>query len=222
MAPFGTVWTYPNNPRVNRALILADINGLEIDLPPFTMRETNRTPEFLAKFALGKVPAFEGADGFRLTESIAIATYIAQAGPKAAQLLGEDAKTQALITQWTSYSEGELFTNSFMPLAMVVFKYYPLNEQAFDFHVDALLRNAKYLETVLQGGKKHLVGNKLTMADVMVTSFLYYAFKYFLDPETRKELPNLTAYMQAFASVPEHKKYYGELELCETRLSKNN
>ncbi|KAI0815969.1 glutathione S-transferase [Xylaria sp. FL0064] len=217
MAPFGTIWTYANNPRVNRALIVADINGLEIDIPAFTMRETNRTPEFLAKFPLGKVPAFESADGFCLTESIAIASYIAQAGPKAGQLLDE--KTRALITQWSTYAEGELFTNCFMPLAMVVFKYYPVNEQAFDFHVNALLRNAKYLETVLQGGKKHLVGDKLTMADLMVTSVLYSAFQYFLDVETRKELPNLTAYIQAFAAVPEYKKYYGELQLCETRLT---
>ncbi|KAI1351397.1 glutathione S-transferase [Xylaria sp. FL0043] len=219
MAPFGTIWTYTNNPRVHRALIVADMNGLEIDIPAFTMRETNQTPEFLAKFPLGKVPAFEGADGFRLTESIAIASYIAQAGPKAGQLLGEDAKTRALITQWSTYAEGELFTNSFTPLAMAVFKYYPMNEGAFDFHVNALLRNAKYLETVLQGGKKHLVGDKLTMADLMVTSFLYSAFQYFLDAETRKELPNLTAYIQAFAAVPEYKKYYGELQLCETRFT---
>jgi elongation factor 1-gamma len=71
-----------------QALIVADMSGLEIELPTFTMRETNRTPEFLSKFALGKVPAFEGADGFCITESIAIATYIAKSGPKADQLLG--------------------------------------------------------------------------------------------------------------------------------------
>lgn len=64
------------------------MNGLEIDIPPFVMRETNRTPDFLSKFPLGKVPAFEGADGFCLTESVAIATYLAKSGPKADQLLG--------------------------------------------------------------------------------------------------------------------------------------
>lgn len=65
------------------------MNGLEIKFPPFTMRETNKSPEFVTKFPLGKVPAFEGADGFCLTESIAIANYIAQSGPKAGQLLGK-------------------------------------------------------------------------------------------------------------------------------------
>ena len=39
--------------------------------------ETNKKPEFLNKFPLGKVPAFEGSDGVLLTESNAIAYYVA-------------------------------------------------------------------------------------------------------------------------------------------------
>ncbi|KAF2971061.1 hypothetical protein GQX73_g2503 [Xylaria multiplex] len=219
MAPFGKIYTYPNNVRVHRALIIADINGLEIEVPQFTMRETNKTPEFLAKFPLGKVPAFESADGVHLTESIAIATYIAKSGPKADQLLGADAKTQALITQWASFTESELFQNGFIPIAMAAMKVYTLDERRFNDCVAGLERDLKYLEVVLQGGKKYLVGDQLTMADLMVTSMLYPAFKYLVDAELRKGLPNLVAYVKAFAAVPEHKKYYGELELCETRLT---
>ncbi|KAH8159555.1 hypothetical protein CIB48_g8690 [Xylaria polymorpha] len=222
MAPFGTIYTYPNNPRVNRALIIADLNGLEIEIPPFTMRQTNTTPEFLSKFALGKVPAFEGADGFCLTESIAIASYIAKSGPKERQLLGADAKTQALITQWATFAECELFNNAFVPIAMTVLKVYTLDEKRFNDHVVALKRDAKYLEGALQGGKKYLVGDQLTMADFMVTSLLYYSFKYLIDAEWRKELPNLVAYIKNFADAPEHKKYYGELELCEKSITVND
>ncbi|TGJ84164.1 hypothetical protein E0Z10_g4614 [Xylaria hypoxylon] len=220
MAPFGKIYSYPNNLRVHRALIIADLNGLEIEVPTsFATGQTNKAPEFLAKFPLGKVPAFESADGFYLTESVAIATYIAKSGPKAGQLLGTDAKTQALITQWAFFAEGELFQNGFIPIAMTALKIYPLDEQRFKTHVVGLERDLKYLEVALQGGKKHLVGDKLTLADLTVTSVLYYAFKYLVDAELRKDLPNLVAYIQAFADVPEHKKYYGELELCETRLS---
>ncbi|KAI0458686.1 glutathione S-transferase [Xylaria acuta] len=219
MAPFGKIYTYPNNLRVNRALIMADMNGLEIEIPSYTMRQTNTTPEFLSKFALGKVPAFEGADGFCLTESIAIATYIAKSGPKEGQLLGTDAKTQALITQWASFTEGELFNNAFVPIAMTVLKIYTLDEKRFNDHIAAFKRDIKYLEVALQGGKKYLVGDRLTMADFMVTSLLYYAFKYLIDAELRKELPNVLAYTKNFAAAPEHKKYYGELELCEKSIT---
>ncbi|KAI1755185.1 glutathione S-transferase [Xylaria castorea] len=219
MAPFGKIYSYPANPRVHRALIVADMNGLEIEIPPFTMRQTNTTPEFLSKFALGKVPTFEGADGFCLSESVAIATYIAKSGPKAGQLLGTDAKTQALITQWACFAEGELFNNAFIPIAMTVMKVYTMDEKRFNDHVAGLKRDVKYLEAVLQGGKKYLVGDQLTMADLMVTGLLYYGFKHLIDAELRKELPNLVAYIKNFADAPEHKKYYGELELCENSIT---
>ena len=39
--------------------------------------ESNKKPDFLKKFPLGKVPAFEGSDGLLLTESNAIAYYVA-------------------------------------------------------------------------------------------------------------------------------------------------
>jgi elongation factor 1-gamma len=39
------------------------------------MGVTNKSPEFLAKFPFGKIPAFESADGFRLFEGDAIARY---------------------------------------------------------------------------------------------------------------------------------------------------
>ena len=43
----------------------------------FVFGETNKKPDFLKKFPLGKVPAFEGSDGVLLTESNAIAYYVA-------------------------------------------------------------------------------------------------------------------------------------------------
>ncbi|KAI1369616.1 glutathione S-transferase [Xylaria arbuscula] len=220
MAPFGKIYSYPTNPRVTRVMVMAEMNGLEIEIPPFTMRETNATPEFLAKFPLGKVPAFEGADGFLLTESLAIAYYVAQAGPKADQLLGKDAKTQALIRKWASFAEGEIFTNAFMPIAMAVMKFYPMNEGAFDMHIKNLEKDIKALEVALEGGKKYLVGDQVTMADFSVASWLYHLFKHFGDAEMRKANPNLTAYFEAFAAVPEHKKYFGEPEFAEARLTR--
>ncbi|KAI8629052.1 glutathione S-transferase [Xylariaceae sp. FL1651] len=218
MAPFGKIYSYPNNYRVNRVLLVAAMNGLEIELPPFTMRETNKTPEFLAKFPLGKVPAFEGADGFCLTESPAIAAYVAQAGPKAGQLLGTDPKTQALIQQWSAFSEGEMFSCIFPPIAMGVMNYMPMDEKRFNSSMADVERVFKRLEVALEGGKKYLVGDSLTLADIMVTGPFFLAFKHLIDAEMRKQLPNVVAYAQAFANVPEHKKLYGELEMCETRV----
>lgn len=55
---------------------VAALAGLTYDSPTgYTHFETNKTPEFLAKFPHGKIPAFEGKDGFKLFETTAIARY---------------------------------------------------------------------------------------------------------------------------------------------------
>ena len=57
-------------------LAVAAFAGFKLDLPAsYVHFEDNKKPEFLAKFPHGKIPAFEGADGFKLTETPAIARY---------------------------------------------------------------------------------------------------------------------------------------------------
>lgn len=70
-----SITTYPNNPRVAKAVIAGKYNGLEVVENKFEMGVTNKSKEFLAKFPLGKVPAMETADGFTLFESGAMAYY---------------------------------------------------------------------------------------------------------------------------------------------------
>ena len=54
---------------------VAAFAGLEITVPAFELLVDNKKPDYLSKFPHGKVPAFEGADGFKLAEGAAIARY---------------------------------------------------------------------------------------------------------------------------------------------------
>merc|ERR1712234_33513 len=74
----GTLYTYPDNFRAQKALVAAKYSGADLKIAEdFVFGESNKAPEFLKKFPLGKVPAFEGSDGTLLTESNAIAYYVA-------------------------------------------------------------------------------------------------------------------------------------------------
>lgn len=54
----------------------AALAGLKLKEPEtYKHYEDNKKPEFLEKFASGKIPAFEGEDGFCLFEGTAIARY---------------------------------------------------------------------------------------------------------------------------------------------------
>lgn len=54
-----TLYTYPDSFRGAKALIAAQYSGKTVNVvsepPQFVLGETNKTPEFLAKFPLGKV-----------------------------------------------------------------------------------------------------------------------------------------------------------------------
>ncbi|KAI0017365.1 glutathione S-transferase [Xylariomycetidae sp. FL0641] len=219
MAPFGQIYSYPGNFRVFRAQVLAAINGLEVTTVPDFKIETIKTPEFLAKFPMGKIPAFEGADGFCLMEGGAIADYVARSGPKAAQLVGADAKAQSKVAQWTLFAETELSPGLLPIVAMCVMKVYEADQKRYDSCLANLVRALKALDASLADGRKWLVGDSLTLADVEVAGCLPIAFEHIIDPEIRKDIPHVVKYLQNFFTVPEVKSVYGELKMAEKRCS---
>lgn len=184
------------------------------------MGKTNRTPEFLAKFPMGKVPALECADGFCISESAAICTYLAGSGPAAEQLLGSasDAKKQARIAEWNFFSENELVPHVMMPAIMCLFNIIPFDEKKYEMHAGNLTRSLKRVEAALQGGKKYLVGDELTLADIMVSGSLFFALGFMIDAQMKKDIPETVKYLQGLSELPEFKKAFGELKSIETAV----
>lgn len=193
------------------------MNGLELETPTFEMGVTNRSPEFLAKFPLGKVPAFEGADGFNLAEGAAIATYIAASGPKAAQLLGSDIKTKAKIAEWTLFTETELVAHSGPALQMWL-GIKAFDATLYDFAASQFERALTKVETTMKDGKKYLVGDELTLADLEVAAFLQFTGGFLFDAEMRTKVPATVEYIERIAAIPEVAKSFGEFKPIEKRI----
>lgn len=198
---------------------MANLNGLEVEVPEFKMGEDNRTPEYLAKFPMGKIPAFEGADGFCLAEGAAICMYLAGAGPKAQQLLGGMGELQkrARITEWICFAETEIIPNIIIPYVMCVIKYMPYDEARMTQCATSIERALQRIDIAVQGGKQYLEGDELTLADIMVAGALFMPMSFFVDAEMRKAAPNATKYLENLAAQPEFQKVFGELKQCETR-----
>merc|ERR1712088_250968 len=101
----GTLFTYPDNFRAQKAEIAAKYSGAKLTVSKdFKFGETNKSAEFLKKFPLGKVPAFEGSDGTLLTESNAIAYYVANEELRG----GSDAAARAQVVQWMSMADSDI------------------------------------------------------------------------------------------------------------------
>jgi len=206
-----------------QAHAIARLGGLKlVDATDFTMGVSNRTPEFLAKFPLGKVPCLETADGFYVTESQAIARFLAESGSLSTQLIGRDIKTRAKIEEWSCFAEQEIAANIVPPLIMTVFKMIPFDENRYNSSLSGLERAAKRVEAELErkeGNKKFLVGEELSLADIMVAGALYVAAKFYMDEEMRgQSLQRVKAWLEGLWEIAEIKEAFGPLEFCDKRM----
>ncbi|KAK7537574.1 glutathione S-transferase [Phyllosticta citricarpa] len=217
VAPFGKLYSYTPSPRVSRILAVAKLNGLEIDIPAdFKMGETNKTPEFLAKWPAGKVPSFEDADGNPIADSDAIAQYVAESGPKASQLLGETALERARVRQWICYSEGDIFV-PFTPLIVWRFGIRPYDEKVENDGVATIAKGLAVLERHLKGGRQWVATDKLSLADISLASSLLWPFAHVVDEKQRSECPSVMSWFERVLAVPEVREAFGEPKYIDAR-----
>ena len=100
------LYTFPGNPRANKALIAAKYNGVDITIPAgFVMGESNKTPEFLALNPLGKVPTLETPEG-GIFESNAILLYLAD--KNFSPLLPVEPTRKSEVEQWLMWQVSAL------------------------------------------------------------------------------------------------------------------
>ncbi|KAI1835467.1 hypothetical protein DTO027I6_2848 [Penicillium roqueforti] len=216
MAPFGTIYSYQPSPRVMKALAAAKLNGLEVAVPEFAMGKTNRTPDFLSKFPLGKVPAFEGADGTTLFESDAITQYIAESGPAAAQLTGATSAERATIRQWICFAQGEIL-DPVTQLALPRLGIRPFDEKVEETNLARLERSLECLETHLKGRTWFASKEKLSLADITVAAALVWGFSMAIDAEMRAKYPSVVAWYERTLETEGVKEAFGEKQFIEKR-----
>ncbi|KAJ5457405.1 glutathione S-transferase [Penicillium sp. IBT 31633x] len=221
MAPFGKIWSYTPSPRVMRIQAAANLNGLELVVPDFVMRETNRSPEFLSKFPFGKVPTFEGADGTNLIETDAIAEYVALSGPAAGQLMGSTPVERATIRQWICFSQGEVMDNV-VQLALWRRGAKPYDEATENNALERLGRSLTFLDSHLKDRAWVCSEDKINMADITLASALAWGFSMGIDAEMRAKYPITVAWYERVIAVDEVKQAFGEKNFIEKRQVPQN
>ncbi|CEN60388.1 Putative Translation elongation factor eEF-1B gamma subunit [Aspergillus calidoustus] len=218
MGSIGTIYTYPYNPRVMKVQAAAALNGRTVSIAPnFIMTETNRSPEFLHDFPLGKVPAFRSVTGIQLFESDAIAQYAAEMGPMSTQLLGSSADERALIRQWIGFADHELFE----PLqSMVLWRYGmgPYNEGVEATSLRRLEVSLDVLERHLRG-REYLVSSLLSLADLSVAAAMVWGFGQVVDKEMRGRYPVTVQWYLRVIEQDKVKQVFGEPKMIEVRVS---
>ncbi|EAW08688.1 elongation factor 1 gamma domain-containing protein [Aspergillus clavatus NRRL 1] len=186
---FGKLYGLPTNGRTLAVLVAAKCNDVELELVETEANSAaafNQSAEYKKLQPLGKVPAFEGANGFALSEAIAIAVYVTSQNEKTT-LLGKTKQDYAAILRWLSYANSELSHKVggwFRPLLGLD----PYNKKNVEDASKAALKAIAVLEQHLTANT-YLVGERITLADYFTASFLTRAFATVLDKAWRSENP---------------------------------
>ncbi|CAH1127902.1 unnamed protein product [Ceutorhynchus assimilis] len=208
----GTLYTYPDNFRAAKALIAAQYSKADVKVAQnFVFGETNKTKEFQQKFPGGKVPAFEGKNGQLLQDSNAIAFFVSND-----QLKGKDDYEKAQILQWIGFAEGEVLPAScawVFPILGII-KNSPSSQEAFQ-RAKNDVRNALTILNNHLLTRTYLVGERISLADIVVASNLLNPYKYVLDPEYRKAFGNVNRWFTTLINQPQFKAVLGDVVLCD-------
>ena len=181
------------------------------------MGKDNRSPEFLSKFPLGKVPAFAASgDGPNVWDSDAIAQYVAESGPAAGQLLGTTPAEHAAIRQWICFGASEVMD----PVTQLTVPRIGLAAYDEAKEVAALGRIGRSLDCLeihLKGKTWLASSDKLSLADISVASSLTWGFAFTIDADMRKKYPNVLEWYERTFETKGVKEAFGPKTFVEKR-----
>ena len=172
--------------------------GVKFDFVDVNLKKgDNHSAEFLALNPAGKLPVLVVGD-FVLTESVAIVLYLAEKY-RDRGLLPEALEARAEVYRWLLFTATELE----QPLWRIS-KHTALYPEAKRLPAEVELARQDFrdlaivMEEHLNGGREFLVGNRLTVADLVAAYTLDWANElHLLDAS-----PNLRGYMEKMYTRP--------------------
>ena len=157
------------------------------------------------------LPFLETSDG-NLSETNAILFYFAQKYKK--DLLGKDALENAKINQWIQFAACEL-NRAHKAIVNPILGWNDYCKELCEKENNNVKNYLKILEKELEG-KKYLVNNRLTLADIVLFRYLRLFMMFvFPDGMRKKVLPNVTKWFESIMNTDAAVKAYGRIVLCK-------
>jgi len=191
-------------------LVIAQMNNVPLAIK-FLSSADIKSEAFLSKSPMGAVPVLETEQGF-IFESHAIARYLARMVP-GSNLDGATFHDKAEVDLWMSFCASELNLGLTVLTAPVMGHCKSLGgseQQALKDVLGAL----KVLNNHLQF-RTFLVGNSMTLADIIIASALVYPMKFTLDKATRKGLTNVERWYNTCVNQKAFKTVVGPAAPCK-------
>lgn len=205
MVKVGTLVTYPNYYRSQKALIASAISGIEVDVtyvdddspPPGT-----RVPSLC--LSTTEAPLFDAtAIAFLLSDD---------------SLRGRSVAEATDVLQWVNFAENELLP----PICSWVFPLLGIVKPGPDVKwaakaKDDTLALLKFLDKHLLY-RTYVTGDRLTLADIAIFCNLTFIYKHVLSPARRNPFTCLNRWFRTLHNHPQVRCEVGDFEWCTNEL----
>jgi len=198
--------------KAHKALVAAKFNSVTLEAKVFNPDKDAKKPDFLAKNPTGKVPFFETDRGCLFTSN-AIARYVARCRADT-PLYGRSFDEEGQIDTWVEFCTHDLE----IPLMAWLYPVMGLMEEVPAATVVAKADVKKAFGTLEDrlGGSEFLIGDCVTLADIVVVCALKEGMVRIFDDAFKKPFPKTCLWFQKCCAMPHFKAVLGEVPLCKT------
>eukprot|EP00549_Striatella_unipunctata_P011610 CAMPEP_0118695642 /NCGR_PEP_ID=MMETSP0800-20121206/13320_1 /TAXON_ID=210618 ORGANISM="Striatella unipunctata, Strain CCMP2910" /NCGR_SAMPLE_ID=MMETSP0800 /ASSEMBLY_ACC=CAM_ASM_000638 /LENGTH=414 /DNA_ID=CAMNT_0006594497 /DNA_START=56 /DNA_END=1300 /DNA_ORIENTATION=+ len=196
--------------RAFKILIAAEYNSIDIEIADFDAAKVKTLSPS------GKAPILETPSGTVLFESNAIARYVAKLRRDTHLMGNGSVYEEATVDSWVDFCANQIelpATVWFYPVA----GYMPYKAEAYEKAKTDLASALEVLNAHLVD-KTYLVGDAITLADIVVASALLYPMKLVCDKAYLKPFGNVVRWFQTCVNQPAFKAVVGEVTMCKKEL----
>jgi len=199
---------YPFNMWSFSGRIAAKMNNKHVDVECVS-EEMKQSKEHKAINLTMKYPFLVTPEG-NLNESYAIAKYFAHGH---ATLLGSSNEERAKVDQWCMWGY-TTFVPPMFKTAMAIHGWAEVAQKDYTEAQNAVKAHAKDLNANLKG-KKWIVGDNVTLADLVLATQFIIPMQTLLDGGFRKAMPDFNAWFERVISLPEFVAVVGHIKACQ-------
>ena len=192
-------------------LHVINVTGQDILFENIDMTNKESLSQFIPKTATITFPFLETNSG-NISQTNSIVYYLATKYKK--DLFGLNTFENAKINQWIEFANCEI-NNCLKEIIYPIFGWKEFNKDLSNKENGKLNDYIKILESELTN-KDYIVGNRLTLADIVLFRYLRF-FMIFQFPEGKRNklMPNVTRWFENIMNTKEAIKAYGTTTLCK-------
>jgi len=191
----------------------------KIDFEDTDLEDVDKRNSYAQRTPTTTLPFLETKEG-NISESLSIETFLAKKFKP--DLLGSSVFERAKVNQWIEFASCEI-QKCLQDIIYPIFNWKEYNKELSDESNKKLKQYMIILEKELSKGNKYILGNKITLADVILFRYLrFFMMLHFTENIRNSLFPKLTKWFENIMNSPEAVEAYGRTILCKKQIKPLN